>query len=204
MMHALYQAGQPEAPVLVLLHGTGGNEHSLLDVGRTLSPEAPLLSFRGDVLENGMRRYFKRLAEGIYDEADLAQRGDALAASIQEAAKKYDFAIDKVVLVGYSNGANIAIRLLLTRPSVFNKAILYHAMYPVKDLPAGDLSQTHVFMSFGTHDPIVSATDATYVRKLFTDRQATVTDSWTPSHQMTYQEVAESKAWLAKFRCNES
>jgi len=59
-------------------------------------------------------------------------------------------------------------------------------------------------MSFGTHDPIVSATDATYVRKLFTDRQATVTDSWTPSHQLTYQEVAESKAWLAKFRCNES
>lgn len=199
-MKAIYQAGQPEAPVLVLLHGTGGDEHSLLEVGRAISSEASLLSIRGEVMENGMRRYFKRLAEGIYDEADLAQRGDILAAEIQEAADTYGFAIENVVLVGYSNGANIAIRLLLTHPTVFTKAILYHSMYPVKHLPTPDLSKTHVFMSFGTHDPIVSAEDAAYVSSIFSDRQAEVTDSWTPSHQLTYQEVEASKVWLAEQR----
>lgn len=196
-MKMIYHAGQPDAPVLVLLHGTGGDEHSLVEIGRALSPDASLLSIRGDVMENGMRRYFKRVAEGVYDEADLAQRGNVLAAEMQEAAETYGFSMEKVVLVGYSNGANIAIRLLLTEAQILTKAILYHAMYPVKELPTTDLSKTRVFMSFGTHDPIVSRADAAYVKAIFMDRQSVVTESWTPSHQLTYQEVEASKVWLA-------
>ncbi len=110
-MKAIYQQGAADAPVLVLLHGTGGDEQSLLEVGKALDPQASLLGIRGNVLENGMPRYFKRL-EGVYDEADLALRGDELADFIRQAAKEYNF-ISPSGTGGYSNGANIAIRLLL-------------------------------------------------------------------------------------------
>ena len=197
-MKAIYQQGAADAPVLVLLHGTGGDEQSLLEVGKTLDPRASLLGIRGNVLENGMPRYFKRLAEGVYDETDLALRGDELADFIRQAAKEYNFSLAQVVLVGYSNGANIAIRLLLNDSDHFKKAILYRAMYPVDNLPTNSLSDTHVFLSFGRNDPIVSLADSAYVQEIFTSRGAVLSTVWTPSHQLTYEEVEHSRTWLTE------
>ena len=191
-MKAIYQQGAADAPVLVLLHGTGGDEQSLLEVGKALDPQASLLGIRGNVLENGMPRYFKRLAEGVYDEADLALRGDELA------DKEYNFSLAQVVLVGYSNGANIAIRLLLNDSDHFKKAILYHAMYPVENVPTNSLPDTHVFLSFGRNDPIVSLADSAYVQEIFTSRGAVLSTVWTPSHQLTYEEVEHSRMWLTE------
>lgn len=197
-MKAIYQQGAADAPVLVLLHGTGGDEQSLLEVGKALDPQASLLGIRGNVLENGMSRYFKRLAEGVYDEADLALRGDELANFIRQAAKEHHFSLAQVVLVGYSNGANIAIRLLLNDSDHFKKAILYHAMYPVENLPTNSLPDTHVFLSFGRNDPIVSLADSAYVQEIFTSRGAVLSTVWTPSHQLTYEEVEHSRTWLTE------
>lgn len=194
-MHAIFQQGHPEAPVLVLLHGTGGDEHSLLEVGKTLNKQASLLSIRGNVLENGMPRFFRRLAEGVYDEADLAARGAELNTFIREAAEKYQFSLSNVVLVGYSNGANIAIQLLLSDPT-FQQAILFHPMYPVENIPTQSLPETRVFMSLGTHDPIVPVAESQHVIQLFEDRQASVTTLWTRSHQLTYEEVQQAQEWL--------
>ena len=109
-MHHLYQAGKPDAPVFVLLHGTGGNERSLLPLVPHLNSEATVLSIRGNVSEQGMLRFFKRKAEGIYDIEDLHQRGTSLLKFIEEASQKYQFNMAQVILVGFSNGANIAIR----------------------------------------------------------------------------------------------
>ena len=109
-MHSIFKKGHPEAPVFVLLHGTGGDETSLLPIAQELNKQATVLSIRGDVSENGMNRYFKRLAEGHYDLEDLEKRGEALHKFIQQAANEHQFSLDKIIFIGYSNGANIAIQ----------------------------------------------------------------------------------------------
>src|SRR6266481_8461922 len=113
----------PPARILLLLHGTGGNENDMIPLGRDLDPAAAILSLRGNVLENGMPRFFRRLAEGIFDEEDLKRRTHELADFVGAAAQRYQFAVDKIVAVGYSNGANIAARLLLLRPETLRAAV---------------------------------------------------------------------------------
>src|SRR6266849_404267 len=107
---------------LLLLHGTGGNEHDLIPLGRELDPAAALLSPRGKVLENGMPRFFRRLAEGVFDEADVVRRANELADFVGAAAARYEFDPRHVTAVGYSNGANIAAAVLLLRPEVLTSA----------------------------------------------------------------------------------
>src|SRR6476646_3067578 len=105
---------------LLLWHGTGGNERDLIPLGREIDPDASLLSPRGKILENGMPRFFRRLAEGVFDLEDLKYRTNELAEFIAAAGEHYGFAADKLVAVGYSNGANIAASLLLLRPEVLS------------------------------------------------------------------------------------
>src|SRR5216110_3498545 len=137
---------------LLLLHGTGGNERDLIPLGRELDPNAALLSPRGKVLENGMPRFFRRLAEGVFDVEDLKHRTNELADFVAAAAEHYGFAADKVVAVGYSNGANIAASLLLLRPEVLSAAVLFRAMVPlVPDTPP-NLSAVRVWIGGGTDD----------------------------------------------------
>src|SRR5919198_2481586 len=116
---------------LLLLHGTGGNERDLIPLGRELDPDASLLSPRGKVLENGMPRFFRRLAEGVFDLEDLTYRANDLADFVIAAAQHYGFAPDQLVAVGYSNGANVAAAVLLLRPEIIHRAILFRAMVPL-------------------------------------------------------------------------
>src|SRR5437868_10373853 len=119
------------ARTLLLLHGTGGNERDLIPLGHDLDPNASLLSPRGKVLENGMPRFFRRLAEGIFDLEDLQKRTHELADFVTSAAEHYKIDTQKIVAVGYSNGANIAASMLLLRPEVLSAAILFRAMVPL-------------------------------------------------------------------------
>src|SRR6266542_6119784 len=116
---------------LLLLHGTGGNERDLIPLGRELDPNASLLSPRGKILENGMPRFFRRLAEGVFDLEDLKQRTNELADFVGRAAQHYKLAADQIVAVGYSNGANIAASMLLLRPEILHAAILFRTMVPL-------------------------------------------------------------------------
>src|SRR5687767_12070839 len=145
-VHQFLPAKAEGAPTLLLLHGTGGDEHDLLDLGRALNPRAALLSPRGQVLENGMPRFFRRLAEGVFDLDDLRQRTHNLAAFVAHASEAYQFDPQRVIAVGYSNGANIAASALLLHPQVLAGAVLFHAMVPLvpKELP--DLRGVPVFM----------------------------------------------------------
>src|SRR5262245_35308106 len=145
---------------LLLLHGTGGNERDLIPLGRELDPNAALLSPRGKVLENGMPRFFRRLAEGVFDLEDLKFRTNELADFVTTAAKHYGFALDKLVAVGYSNGANIAASMLLLRLEIMNAAILFRAIVPLIPAALPDLSSTHVWIGEGDQDPIVPASEA--------------------------------------------
>src|SRR5213079_1286001 len=132
---------------LLLLHGTGGNERDLIPLGHDLDPNASLLSPRGKVLENGMPRFFRRLAEGVFDLEDLQKRTHELADFVVSAAAHYKIDINGVVAVGYSNGANIAASLLLLRPEILSAAILFRAMVPLIPEKPPDLGSKSIFMT---------------------------------------------------------
>src|SRR6476619_1592310 len=140
----------------ILLHGTGGNEDDLIPVGQMLSSSASLLSPRGKVLENGMPRFFKRLAEGVFDMEDLKFRTKELADFVKDASNIYGFNLNKTIAVGFSNGANIAASLLLSYPGTLMGAILFRAMVPFIPNSPLDLSDKKVLLSAGVYDPIVS------------------------------------------------
>lgn len=198
MYEYIYNKGTAGEPVLVVLHGTGADEKNLLPVAEVIAPEATVFSIRGNVSENGMNRYFKRHAEGNYDVEDLNKRGKELYEFIEEKAKEYDFALEDVVLLGFSNGSNIGINMMLLEESTIDKGMLYAPMYPV-DLEAGpDLSEAKVLLSMGENDPIVSQEDSHNVIEIFESRGAEVDQVWVNSHEINGDNLMAGKKWLEK------
>jgi phospholipase/carboxylesterase len=195
-VHRFVPATEPGRPPLLLLHGTGGDENDLLDLGRRLSPGAVLLSPRGNVLENGMPRFFRRLAEGVFDLEDLALHTRELGDFVDRAREHYR--IDKPIAVGFSNGANIAASLLLTQADALAGAALMRAMVPFvpRTLPA--LNGLPVLILSGAQDPLVPAADRDRLAKLFSDAGAAVTYQVVPAgHNLAPQDVAAAAKWLA-------
>ncbi len=185
------------APTLLLLHGTGGNEDDLIDLGRELLPNANLLSPRGKVLEYGMPRFFRRLAEGVFDEADLRLRTHELADFVREAADALRFDAARVTAIGFSNGANIAASLLLLGAEALSSAVLFRAMVPLQPESTLDLSGRRVLLSEGAHDPIVPRTNAEQLAAMLRDAGADVTLVWQPGgHGLTQGDVVQAKEWL--------
>jgi phospholipase/carboxylesterase len=181
---------------LLLLHGTGGNERDLIPLGRELDPDAALLSPRGKVLENGMPRFFRRLAEGVFDLEDLEKRTNELADFVAAAAQHYGFASTNVVAVGYSNGANIAASLLLLRPEMLSAAILFRAMVPLVPDTQPDLSAVRVWIGAGTNDPIIPMPETKALDKLLRNAGADVTIRYFQAgHELTPADVASSREW---------
>jgi phospholipase/carboxylesterase len=185
------------ARTLLLLHGTGGSENDLLTLGRTLDPAAALLSPRGKVLENGMPRFFRRLAEGVFDEKDLIQRTHELADFIDAASEKYGFDQKELIAVGYSNGANIAASILLLRPGTLGGAALLRAMVPLEPESLPSLDGTPVLLVSGNYDPIVPVANAKRLAALLKEAGAKVTVSLEESgHGLTEESVQATKDWL--------
>lgn len=147
-MEHIYRPGKDNAPTLILLHGTGGDETDLIPLGTALNPNYNLLSIRGEVNENGMNRYFKRLAEGVYDEEDLEYRGQRLLGFIYEAAEQYQFDLKRTALVGFSNGSNIAINLMLRDKAPF-KSITICPTLSIDASTSKDMSDVDVLLSMG-------------------------------------------------------
>ncbi|MDG4944273.1 alpha/beta hydrolase [Staphylococcus agnetis] len=195
-MEHIFKQGQAQAPTFVLLHGTGGNEHDLLPVAELLDPSYHALGVRGNVSENGMNRFFKRHGEGNYDVEDLKFRAHELHQYIQTAAQHYGFDINHVILVGFSNGANIAIELLLNADMPYRKGVLFAPLYPLDVDTHLDLSQKSVFLSMGENDPIVTVQQSHDVEQLFKQRGAHVTSYWVNSHELTRDAIEAAKATL--------
>jgi phospholipase/carboxylesterase len=182
---------------LVLLHGTGGTESDLLGLGRALDPDAALLSLRGKVLENGMPRFFRRLAEGVFDEEDLIFRAHELADFVHAAAEYYVFAQNKAIAVGYSNGANVAGGILLLRPETFQGAALLRPMVPLVPENLPELKGAPVLVAAGNHDPIVPVENARELVALLRRAGADVTAFFeNASHGLTETTVATTQRWL--------
>lgn len=182
---------------LLLLHGTGGNERDLIPLGRELDPDASLLSPRGKILENGMPRFFRRLAEGVFDLEDLKTRTNELADFIAAAVRYYKLAPRHVVGVGYSNGANIAASMLLLRPEIMNTAILYRAMVPLVPDKLPELSSVHVWIGAGDHDPIIPKSEPKRLAELLRRAGAEVTIRFAEAaHGLTNDDVEAARHWL--------
>jgi predicted esterase len=184
---------------ITLLHGTGGNEDDLLPLGRELLPNAALLAPRGRVLERGMPRFFRRLAEGVFDLEDLALRTDELVAFIEAAAAKYGFNAASVIAVGYSNGANIAASVLLKHPRALAGAVLFHPMVPFEPSPLPSLAQTPVFISAGASDAMVPRPLTERLAQLLGASGANVTVHWEAGgHELSRSEVDAARGWLSQ------
>ncbi|HMJ04977.1 MAG TPA: alpha/beta hydrolase [Chthoniobacterales bacterium] len=197
-VHRYLPGKTPDARLLLLLHGTGGDESDLLPLGRELASEAAFLSPRGKASENGAARFFRRDAEGVFDEGDVIRRAHELADFVVAAAAQYHFDLTRVIAVGYSNGANIAAALLLLRPEVLSGAVLFRAMVPLSQPPlASDLKHKPVFISAGAADPIIPASNAEQLAALLKDRGAAVTlRVIQASHRLVREDVTSAKAWL--------
>jgi len=197
-IHHFIPADGADDTVLLMLHGTGGDESDLVPLGRMLRPGAAILSPRGNVLEHGMPRFFRRLAEGVFDLDDLARRTDALNDFIDGASKQYGFDRSKVVAVGFSNGANIAASLMLRHPQSLARAVLFSAMVPFEPEGRGDLSGARVFIGGGRNDPIAPPAQAERLATLLRDRGADVTTYFhAGGHTLTNDELAAAQQWIS-------
>lgn len=182
---------------LLLLHGTGGNEHALLPLGRELDPAAALLSPRGKVLENGHPRFFRRLAEGVFDLEDLQRRTDELADFVVATAQVYHFDLTKLVALGYSNGANIAASILLRRSGVLRTAVLLRAMVPFEPEELPNLSGVRVWIGGGKQDRIIPRENTERLANLLSAAGADVTAHFFEAgHALTNIELVLVKRWL--------
>ncbi len=195
-IHLMSRAAIASAPPLLLLHGTGGDERDLIGLGRAVAPGAALLSPRGKVLEGPMPRFFRRLAEGVFDEDDLRRRTHELADFIEASRARYG--LQQPVAVGFSNGANIAASLLLLRPEVLAGAALLRAMSPFAQPPQADLSGKRVLILSGAMDPIVPADDVGRLAKTLSGNGASVDHRTLPAgHGLSQPDIGLLQSWLA-------
>jgi len=188
---------RPGSVPLLLLHGTGGNEDDLISLGQTLAPGAPLLSPRGQVLENGMPRFFRRVAEGVFDLNDLRFRARELAEFLAGAREKYRLGEVPPIAVGFSNGANIAAALLLLHPGSLSAALLLRPMVPLVPEPLPALDEVRVLIVAGRGDPIVSPSQSQALADLLEKAGAEVTLHWSNAgHGLTREDLETGEGWM--------
>jgi phospholipase/carboxylesterase len=201
MIHIFKKGTDASLPTLVLFHGTGGNEHDLLPLAEMLSPGSSVLGIRGNVLENGMPRYFRRLAEGVFDEEDLIFRTHEVKQFLDSAAAQYGFDSSNLVAVGYSNGANIAGSLLFHYGTIFRSAVLLHPMVPLRGLELPSLAGVSVFIGAGTNDPIIAAGETRELEQLLQEAGAEVAAYWgNQGHRLSTAEVEAAREWLGQHK----
>jgi predicted esterase len=196
-VHRFVPGTEPDSPTILLLHGTGGDENDLMPLGRLLAPGAALLSLRGNVLENGMPRFFRRFAEGVFDLEDLARRTIELADFLAAARERYALGDRPLVAAGFSNGANIASSLMLTRPGVLDAGVLFRAMVTVVPDPLPRLADKPVFLSAGRTDTMVGIDQPERLADLLRSCGARVTLSWDEGgHMLAVDSVRKAREWL--------
>ncbi|WP_018467246.1 alpha/beta hydrolase [Calidithermus timidus] len=193
-----FEPGDSQATLLVL-HGTGGNEHELIGLARELAPAAKLLSPRGKVLENGAPRFFRRLAMGVFDEADLKAQAADLARFVQDAAERYGFDAGRVYALGYSNGANMAAALMLLHPEALAGGVLLRPVLPLEPPTPPKLRGKAAFLAAGRRDPWAPGERVEALAGRLEQAGAKVELRWqNAGHELHPEELKAAQAWLAR------
>jgi phospholipase/carboxylesterase len=198
LVHRFVPGTRRGAIPVLLLHGTGGNEEDLLPLGRAIAPGAPLLSPRGQVLENGMPRFFRRLAEGVFDEADIRARADDLVGFLSETTERYGLGPVPPIALGFSNGANMGAAMLLLHPGTLSGALLLRPMVPLVPDQIPRLDDIRVFIAAGRQDPIVRLEQSQALADLLAGAGADVTLRWiNAGHSLTKEDLEASERWMS-------
>lgn len=198
-MNHIFIKGNKKEKTLVVFHGTGGNEKDLIPVAEMIDAEANILSIRGNVSENGMNRFFRRLEEGIFDEDDIRFRAKEIKDFLENASIEYGFSLKNLTAIGYSNGANIIAALHYLYGDIFKKSILFHPMVPLKEIPDTSLTETSIFIGAGENDPIVPFANTMALEKVLKDIGADVSvHKYMQGHTLTANEVRDAAAWITK------
>jgi predicted esterase len=198
-VHRWEPATEDGAPTLLLLHGTGGDENDLVPLARMVAPGAALLSIRGNVLEGGAPRFFRRLREGVFDMEDLRRRTGELGDFVEAAGARYGFSPDTLYALGFSNGANVAASLLLSRPAALAGGVLIRAMVPFEPTARPDLTGVAVLLSQGRMDPLIPAANAERLAALLGEAGAEVELAWQAGgHGLTEGDVLVARRWLTE------
>ncbi len=198
--HHVFREPKPtedDGQTIVTLHGTGGNEHDLIGIARDVGPSSAVLSPRGQVIENGMSRFFKRLAENVFDEKDVVRRANDLADFIVTAAGEYGRDPAQLTAMGYSNGANIAAAIILLRPEVFTRAVLLRPMLPLQDPAAPDLEGKEILILRGDNDSVIPSESTERLVEIFKNAGANVSArNLAAGHEITARDLQEISGWL--------
>ncbi|XXM71827.1 alpha/beta hydrolase [Lysinibacillus sphaericus] len=197
MKHIYNKGTNEQLPVLLLLHGTGGDERDLMPLAAMIAPEASVLSVKGNVNENGMARFFARLREGVFDEEDLIFRTKELNAFLDDSAREYGFDRSNIVALGYSNGANIAASLMYHHEHALKGGILFHAMVPRRGVAVPDLHDSPVFIGAGKKDPLIPMAETSELVRDLKGAKSPVTEYWTDGgHELRREEVDAAADWF--------
>jgi phospholipase/carboxylesterase len=198
-VHRFEPGVEGETRTLLLLHGTGGDENDLIPLGQTVLPGAAILSPRGRVLEGDLPRFFRRFAEGVFDLENLYAEATALGEFVSQSATRYNFELEKVIALGFSNGANMAHSLMMLHPNVVQDSVLIRAMTTWPDFKPSGLEGKHVFLSSGRVDPMTPVDDAEFLANQLRSGGADVTHHWVyAGHNLTRAELGTIHDWLAQ------
>jgi len=198
-VHRFLPGEDESGPTLLLLHGTGGNEEDMIPLGQALAPGTAGLSPRGKVSEYGAPRFFRRLAEGVFDHEDLLFRTHELAEFVEAASEEYGFDRSKLVAVGYSNGANVAASTILLHPGLLRAAVLFRAMVPFEPEVTPDLSGMPIFIAAARMDRMIPPDNTQRLAEILDEAGANVDLRWSDTgHPLTYEDVREAKQWLSE------
>lgn len=192
--HIIEPGSDRLAPALLLLHGTGGDEHQLTSLARAASPGSTLIALRGDVIEDGVLRFFRRFAEGQLDEDDLRRSVAQLRSFLADLAPVPS---RPPVAVGYSNGANLAAAALFLHPSLLGGAALLRAVAPFRDMPAAALADLPVLMLSGSQDDVIDARRTQRLEAELARAAAAVDHRWLDAgHDLSDLDPAHLRRWL--------
>lgn len=197
MSNVYFEQGNDNAPAILMLHGTGGNERDLAQIADLIVPNSTKLGIRGRLLENGMTRYFAHNQDGTFDLESLQTETDLLMKEIDVQTQKYEIDVKKLIVLGYSNGANVAAYSLLKNMAKFKNAILLHPMLLTEDDNSNSLTDINIWFSHGKNDPIVSVENFNGLVDSFKKRDANIgTFEEGMSHQITADEITAARNWL--------
>lgn len=188
--------------VIITLHGTGGDENDILPIGERIDEEASILSIRGNINENGMNRFFKRFGIGSYDLVNYVEEVNNLKEAITKYSNEYNFDLDLVTVVGFSNGANIALGLLQEYPKFINNYVLLSPDYINKDKGFLDSKNLNIYISTAKNDPYVNNDNMDKMISLLESSNANVTTYYGNGHQITYQVLEDIDTWYQILKNN--
>ena len=196
-MHHVWLTGDRGAPVLVLLHGTGGTARDLIPLAQRIHPNPSILSFLGDVNEAGMARFFTRLKPGVFDEVDVIRRAKTMRVRLENQASQRGFSLQEVIAIGYSNGANLLAAMLFLDEAPFKRAVLLHPMVPLAAVSPAGLAEKTILVTAGKNDPICPQDESQTLADAFKNAGADVTIRWfNEGHSIGNAEVHGVESWV--------